>query len=208
MAPPNENMMIGGKTVRNGKKRGTGVVNENKPFGNNPFVYTPGDIDENPFRLVWLDVLSVFQKSYLLSQIILPLWPTLTKPASGLEELSLTPSNMMDMVCHMSLLGIQLFIIATLPIMLGLFWFLPGIIYLVYFLIFFSATMIAMRLLNGRRTSECLVGLPTDGLPVNDEEELWFFINGVATGYEVLEHPPYWKHDLTPIKGRTGCRAT
>ncbi|KUJ07309.1 uncharacterized protein LY89DRAFT_702433 [Mollisia scopiformis] len=44
-----------------------------------------------------------------------------------------------------------------------------------------------MRLLNGAPTTEALVGLPDGTDPVNDEHELWFFINGVATGQSNLD---------------------
>jgi hypothetical protein len=77
------------------KMKGTGTVNENHPFGNNPFIYIPGDVDRNPFRLVWLDILFVFQKSYLLPQIILPTWPAV---AEELDELAPTMSNMKDLL--------------------------------------------------------------------------------------------------------------
>jgi len=44
-----------------------------------------------------------------------------------------------------------------------------------------------MRLLNGGPRTECLVGLPDGQPPVNDESELWFFINGIATGDNWLQ---------------------
>jgi hypothetical protein len=108
----------------------------------------------------------------------------------------------------MNLLFTQLFCVATLPIVVVLFWFLPGVVYLVYFVIFTFATLLATRLLNGRRTAECLVGLPENEPPVNDEEELWFFINGVATGYGHMKLCHFVEHHLTIILERTGSRAT
>jgi hypothetical protein len=83
----------------------------------------------------------------------------------------------------MVLFPIQLLMIVTLPLMAVLFWFLPGFVNLLYFVAFFAVTFLLKRLLNGPPTTEVLVGLPPDGVDaVNDEHELWFFINGVATG--------------------------
>jgi hypothetical protein len=184
--------MMGKSNSSMKRMRGSGEVNENNPFGNNPFVYTPGDIDENPWRLAWLDVLFVFQKSYLLPKIIWPLRPNVS---GSLDELAPTWSNYFDLMCHLNLVVIQLIVLFTLPIAAALFWFLPGLVHIVYFLVFAFATLITMRLLNGRKTTECLVGLPVDVLPVNDEEELWFFINGVATGFAYFNphYPPRHK---------------
>ena len=62
------------------------------------------------------------------------------------------------------------------------YWLVPGIVPLVFCISFSVCTVFIMRLLNGGPRTECLVGVPDGQPPVNDESELWFFINGVATG--------------------------
>ncbi len=169
-------------TMTNGTIRlqpGSGRINRNLSFGQNPFITIPQDVDQNPFRLVWDDLCSVFQLSTLLPLIITPLGPFKSGP---LDELYPSWSNMWALMLHMVLLTTQMLMIVTLPIMAVLFWFLPGLVNLMYFVAFIGITFVFKRLLNGPPTTEALVGLP-DGLdPVNDEHECWFFINGVATG--------------------------
>lgn len=82
----------------------------------------------------------------------------------------------------MVLLVTQIILLFSLPILGVLFWLVPGVVPILFAVTFCVATWVVMRLLNGAPTTECLVGLPGDLEPVNDEHELWFFINGVATG--------------------------
>jgi hypothetical protein len=164
-------------------KSGSGRFNKNEPFGNNPFISIPADVDRAPFRLVWIDFLSVFSLSKLLPLILTPLQPCISGP---LDELYPTWSNLTDIFLQVVLIITQVLLFVTLPILFVLHLFLPGVVHLLFFTAFAAATLVVMRLLNGGPSAECLVGLP-DGLePVNDEHELWFFINGIATGY-VLE---------------------
>jgi hypothetical protein len=69
-----------------------------------------------------------------------------------------------------------------------LYWFVPGVVHIVFCVLFAVSTLFIMRLLNGGPRTECLVGLPQGKAPVNDESELWFFINGIATGL-IPSHP-------------------
>jgi hypothetical protein len=163
------------------KRTGTGEWNMNDPFGNNPFVSIPYDI--NPLRLVWLDILSIFELSKLLLLTVAPLRPCLSGP---LDELYPSWANMTDMFLHTILIIIQLALILTLPIMTVLFWFLPGLVSLAFVLTMLVVTLVVMRLLNGGPISECYVGLPEGKMPVNDEHELWFFINGITIGYVIF----------------------
>ncbi|KAF8853972.1 hypothetical protein BDZ45DRAFT_657313 [Acephala macrosclerotiorum] len=150
----------------------------NQSFGQNPFVTIPQDIDQNPFRLVWDDLQSVFLLSKLLPLIIVPF----NFNSGPLDELYPSWSNIWAVALHVILLFTQLLMIITLPIMAVIFWFLPGLLNLLYFAAFVGITLFFTRLLNGPPTTEALVGLP-DGIdPVNDEHELWFFINGVSVG--------------------------
>jgi hypothetical protein len=155
-----------------------GEFNPNEPFGNNSFISIPSDI--NPLRLVWLDILSIFGHAKLLLCVVAPLTPCSSGP---LDELSPTLSNMTDMFLHTILIVIQLTLILTLPLMTILFWFLPGLVSLAFVLAMLVVTLVVMRLLNGGPISECYVGLPDGQMPVNDEHELWFFINGITIGY-------------------------
>ncbi|KAE9370518.1 hypothetical protein N431DRAFT_492592 [Stipitochalara longipes BDJ] len=165
------------------KKSGSGEYNANEPFGNNNFISIPSDT--NPLRLVWLDILSIFALARLLPLVVAPLTPFVSGP---LDELSPTWSNMTDMLLHTILIIIQLVLIFALPIMTILFWFLPGLISLAFVLAMLAVTLAVMRLLNGGPISECCVGLPPEGqMPVNDEHELWFFINGITIGKHWLQ---------------------
>ena len=166
--------------VENKKKPGSGKFNANKPFGNNPWIAIPADVDRNPIRLVWMDIISVFKLIRLLPHIVTPLRPCIS---GSLDELSGTLANTRDLLLHTVLVISQLALIITLPILTVLFWFVPGIVHLVFISTFTASTLLVMRLLNGGPRAECLVGLPVDRPPVNDEQELWFFINGIATGY-------------------------
>jgi hypothetical protein len=162
----------------NAKKSAKGEFNPNEPFGNNSFISIPSDI--SPRRLVWLDILSIFANFKLLPRVVAPLTPCVSGP---LDELSPTWSNITDMLLHTILIVIQLTLILTLPLMTLLFWFLPGLVSLAFVVAMLVVTLVVMRLLNGGPISECYVGLPDGQMPVNDEHELWFFINGITIGY-------------------------
>jgi hypothetical protein len=164
-------------------KSGTGRLNKNEPFGNNPFISIPADIDRAPPRLVWIDILSVFSLSELLPLIVHPLRPFISGP---LDELSPTWPNLRDIFLQIVLILSQIMLFISLPIVAVLYWFLPGVVHVIYLSAFVAVTAVTKRLLNGGPRAECLVGLPDGSEPVNDEHELWFFINGIATGY-VLE---------------------
>jgi hypothetical protein len=160
------------------KKSGTGEFNANEPFGNNNFISIP--FDTNPRRLVWLDILSIFGLAKLLLLVVAPLTPCASGP---LDELSPTWSNMTDIFLHTILIIIQFLLILMLPVITVLFWFLPGLVSLAFVLAMLVVTLAIMRLLNGGPISECYVGFPEGQMPVNDERELWFFINGITIGY-------------------------
>jgi len=166
------------------QKPATGTFNKNQPFGHNPYIQIPSDVDRNPLRLIWIDILSVFQLLPLLPKIVLPLRPCLS---GELDELSGTWPNIRDILLHTILIFTQLFLIFTLPLMAIAYWLVPGIVPLVFCISFSVCTVFIMRLLNGGPRTECLVGVPDGQPPVNDESELWFFINGVATGRNWLQ---------------------
>lgn len=177
---------------------GLGQVNENEPFGNNPFINIPADTDRNPCRLVLTDLGYIFQFQTLLIKIILPLYPLIS---GELDELYPSWPNIKDLTLHTFLLVTQFLLLVSLPALAVMFWFVPGVAHIIFGTILWGATWVVMRLLNGWPTTQCLVGMP-DGLdPVNDEKELWFFINGVATGYV---DPEGLRHRLTKA-GKTGC---
>jgi hypothetical protein len=160
-------------------KPGSGIFQPNKPFCKNKHINIPPDIDRNPFRLVWIDVLSVFKYGRLLPYIFFPLRPCVSGKD---DELSGTVQNIRDIILQAILIICQLLLLVTLPFMAVLYWFVPGVVHAVFCVLFTASTLVVMRLLNGGPRTECLVGVP-DGQPaVNDESELWFFINGIATG--------------------------
>ncbi|KAH7307944.1 hypothetical protein BKA65DRAFT_576630 [Rhexocercosporidium sp. MPI-PUGE-AT-0058] len=143
-----------------------------------------GSSARNPFWLLQLVLGFVFHLRSLLVKIILPFRPMISGP---LDELYPSWQNIKDLTLHFILLYTQLIQLFSLPTLAVLFLAVPGVIPIINLVTFCVGTWIIMRLLNGTPTTECLVGLP-DGLePVNDEHELWFFINGVATGKNWLQ---------------------
>ena len=160
-------------------KPGTAIYDANKPMSNNPYISIPTDVEQNPFRLVWVDICSVCKYIRLLPLIV---WPLRRPNSTPLDELYPTASNLRDLFLQSILLISQLLLLLTLPIVTALIWFLPNIVNLLYFSAFFASTAFICRLLNGGFRTECLVGMPLNGNPVNDDRELWFFINGICTG--------------------------
>ena len=110
---------------------------------------------------------------------MLPLRPCIS---GKLDELSGTWPNIKDTFLQTILMISQLVLLTALPFVTVLYWFVPGFVHITFCFLFAVSTLFVMRLLNGGPRTECLVGLPEIGLPVNDESELWFFINGIAIG--------------------------
>jgi hypothetical protein len=165
--------------INQSRNDGEGRLNENKSYGHNPFIFIPADVDRNPFRLVWNDILSVFQNYKLL-----PLIFTLPKKwiSGPLDELYPNWANLRDVFLQIVLLFFQLTLLLTLPIVMFFSLFLPGAVPVFYHSVFWAITHFVTRLLNGGSRAECLVGVPDGVEPVNGEDELWFYINGIATG--------------------------
>lgn len=157
--------------------------NENLPFGNNPFINIPSDVDRAPLRLIYLDLLSVLRFYRLLPQLFLPLFPFVSGP---LDELSGTWANIKVVTLHLALIIFQLSLLALIPVFAVLLWFVPAIGHVIVFGGITVTTGFFAWLLNGDKRAECLVGMPEDEPPVNDETELWFFINGIGTGWALL----------------------
>lgn len=128
---------------------GLGQFNPNQPFGNNPFITIPSDLNRNPFRLLLLDLGFVFHLRKLLIKIILPLGPLISGP---LDELYPSWSNLKDLTFHFILLFTQIILLASLPVLAVVFWLVPGVVPIIFLITFWAATWIFMRLLNGART--------------------------------------------------------
>ncbi|OJJ37058.1 hypothetical protein ASPWEDRAFT_38696 [Aspergillus wentii DTO 134E9] len=156
----------------------------NKPAHGNPFLNIPSDMDTNPFRWLWQDILSVFRLSRLLPLIFFPVVPF---PSGPLDELYPNFRNLRDLSLHAFLIVSQLFLLLSLPVALATFWAFPAVVHLVFYVAFAGVTMTVLWLLNGHPRATCLIGVPKSGLPVNDESELWFYINGIATGTTWLQ---------------------
>lgn len=156
-------------------------IANDKPRGN-PFTQIPSDTDINPIRLLCNDIYSVFRLSGLLFFVIIPVWPW---PSGPLDELYLNGPNVRDLILHIHLVITQILLIITLPIFSVLFVAFPTFVHIFFFETGWLATKTVTWLLNGSSTTQCLVGVPTNRQPVNDESELWFFINGIATGYSL-----------------------
>jgi hypothetical protein len=121
----------------------------------------------------------VFKLIRLLPLIVIPLRPCIS---GRLDELYPIWPNIRDVLLHAILITSQLILIFGLPVVTLLYWYLPGIVHIVFCVLFAAHTLFVMRLLNGGPRTECLVGVPDGKPPVNDESECWFFINGIATG--------------------------
>ncbi|KAL4910015.1 hypothetical protein BDW74DRAFT_165276 [Aspergillus multicolor] len=157
------------------------------PPNTNPssFFTIPHDIPSNPLFLTIEDILTVLRLLPLLPNIFLPLPRLFT--STPLSELSPTPSNLRDVILHTILLASQLSLLATFPIAVLTLWAVPGIAHAIFYTSFALTTGCITWLLNIRpRTRRCLVGRPQGREAVNvsgdKRGEVWFFINGIATG--------------------------
>ena len=155
--------------VEKEKKPGSGAFNANNPFGNNPYIQIPPNVDRNPFRLIWVDIGFVFKLIKLLPLHFIPPRPCIS---GSLDELSSTWPNTRDLLLQTVLVTNQLLLIVSLPIMTIFYWFAPGVVHIIFGLAFTISTLLVMRLLNGGQRAGCLVGLPDGQPPVNDEYEL------------------------------------
>lgn len=145
------------------------------------FTLIPPETTENPHYRAWKDIVSVFQLSnLLLFNVIFPLTPL---RSGDLCELYPSWANLRDVVLQTLLIIIQLILLVTLPLMVVACWMLPGVVNVAYFVIFLVVTLLVMRILNGPSLRNCLLGEPKTRKAVNKEGELWFYINGIATGY-------------------------
>jgi hypothetical protein len=158
--------------------------NPNTPVRGNPFLDIPSDIDAHPFRLVWEDIGSVFCLARLLPSIFLPILPLKSGP---LDELYPSCRNLCDVALHVILILSQLALLISLPVALAIFWIFPTGVHIAFIAVFTFSTMVIVRVLNGPPTGRSLIGIPRNRDPVNDETEPWFFINGIATGYIILQ---------------------
>ncbi|KAL2872842.1 uncharacterized protein BJX67DRAFT_376625 [Aspergillus lucknowensis] len=154
--------------------------NPNTPVHGNPFLDIPSDTDSNPFRWVWEDIDSVFRLAMLIPRILLPLGPF---PSGKLDELYPSLRNMRDLALQVFLVISQVFLLLSLPVSVLALWALPFVAPAAFYTAFTGITLIVIRLLNGPPTGRSLIGVPKSRPPVNDESELWFFVNGIATGH-------------------------
>jgi hypothetical protein len=168
--------------------------NPNIPVRGNPFLDIPSDMDSNPFRWVWEDICSVFRLANLIPRIILPLGPFLS---GKLDELYPSPPNLRALALQIFLFISQILLLFSLPVGLLALWALPFVAHAAFYAAFAVITSIVVRLLNGPPSRRSLIGVPKTRPPVNDESELWFFINGIATGY--AEHLPHLSSSLTVL---------
>ncbi|KAL2846047.1 hypothetical protein BJX68DRAFT_277217 [Aspergillus pseudodeflectus] len=153
--------------------------NPNIPVRGNPFLDIPSDMDSNPFRWVWEDICSVPRLANLIPRIILPLGPFLS---GKLDELYPSPPNLRALALQIFLFISQILLLFSLPVGLLALWALPFVAHAAFYAAFAVITSIVVRLLNGPPSRRSLIGVPKTRPPVNDESELWFFINGIATG--------------------------
>ncbi|KAL4820256.1 hypothetical protein BDW67DRAFT_153778 [Aspergillus spinulosporus] len=152
------------------------------------FLTIPHDIPSNPFLLTSQDILTVFFLSPLLPKIIYPLHPL----ASPLDELYPTLRNLRDLLLQIILLLSQICLLLSLPFFFITLWTIPCIVHAIFFISFGIVTSLITWILNERpkwqgNRHDCLVGLPEGSEAVNGtgtdrEGEVWFFINGIATG--------------------------
>ncbi|KAL4992318.1 hypothetical protein BDW68DRAFT_184381 [Aspergillus falconensis] len=161
------------------------------PSTSNPtssFLSIPQDIPSNPFLLTAQDILTVLLLFPLLPGIVLPLHPL----SSPLDELYPTLRNLRDLYLQTILLLIQISLLFSLPFAFITLWAVPCIVYASFYISFGVVTGLLTRILNdgpkgqGHR-HESLVGRPegrraVNGTGTDREGEVWFFINGIATG--------------------------
>ncbi|KAL4739297.1 hypothetical protein BDV11DRAFT_187936 [Aspergillus similis] len=161
------------------------------PSTSNPtcsFLSIPYDIPSNPFLLTGQDILTILFLSPSLPNIILPIHPL----ASPLDELYPTFLNLRDLCLQIILLLSQIALLLSLPFSLITLWAIPCIVHAVFYISFGVVTSLVTWILNERPTWQgdrhsSLIGRPEGSEAVNGngtdrEGEVWFFINGIATG--------------------------
>ncbi|KAL2826653.1 hypothetical protein BDW59DRAFT_179368 [Aspergillus cavernicola] len=153
--------------------------NPNIPVNGNPFLDIPSDMDSGPFRWLWEDICSVPRLAKLIPRIILPLGPFLS---GKLDELYPSPTNIRDLTLQILLIANQALLIFSFPICMLVLGALPFVAHAAFYTAFAIVTSIVVRLLNGPSSRRSLIGVPKTRAPVNADSELWFFINGIATG--------------------------
>lgn len=154
--------------------------NTNLPVHRILFMEIPSDLDINPFRHLSNDLGTVLG----LYKLWIPIFEPWSRWQSGaLDELYPNFPNLRDSFLHVILMISQSLFLITLPISLATFCVFPFAINLVFLGIFWITNKVILGLLNGVPTSRCLIGVPEKHPPVNDESELWFFINGISIGY-------------------------
>lgn len=131
----------------------------------------------SPRQLLLHDILLFFRWSYLLPDIILPLWPC---PSGSLDELYPSPANLYTMFLHLIAIVAQSIFIISLPLL----FYIPFTLYACYFVGFLLFNEAFCKLLNGH--------VPPEGLPSSEDDfsrswpkhddESWIFLNGVAVG--------------------------
>lgn len=162
------------------------------------FLTIPHDILSNPILLAAQDILTVLSLSPLLPNMFYPLHPL----ASPLDELYPTFRNLRDLCLHIILLLSQISLLLSLPFAFITLWAIPCLVHAVFYISFGIVTSIITWILNERpkwqgNRHDSLIGRPegseaVNGTGTDGEGEVWFFINGIATGY--LASPP------TPLK--------
>ncbi|KAF9885229.1 hypothetical protein FE257_000589 [Aspergillus nanangensis] len=140
----------------------------NRKVRGNPFLLIPPDMDISPIRLVWTDIHPC---------------------ASGaLDELYPNYLNLRDIFLHIVLVVFQVILLLSLAVFLCTFWVFPVIIPVAFMVFSWGITWAILRVLNGPPRTQCRVGVPENNIAaVNDETELWFFINGICTGENWLQ---------------------
>ncbi|EAA58703.1 hypothetical protein AN6319.2 [Aspergillus nidulans FGSC A4] len=156
------------------------------------FLTIPHDIPSNPILLTAQDILTVLFLSPLLPNMIYPLHPL----ASPLDELYPTYRNLRDLCLQIILLSSQISLLLSFPFAFITLWAIPCLVHAVFYISFGIVTSLITWILNERpkwqgNRHDSLIGRPEGREAVNDtgiskEGEVWFFINGIATGKGLL----------------------
>jgi hypothetical protein len=130
-----------------------------------------------PWKLLGYDIYYFFTFIWALPYVVSPMSPA---DSGDLAELSPTYPNIFCIVVHGVLVILQLLFILSIPILFLLpIWMVVGILGLSWLINSFLASF-----LNGKTVEYHSDPQYTQNAPEHPNEK-WFFINGVAVGYEL-----------------------
>jgi len=126
---------------------------------------------DNPLRLIWSDMRLFWANIGCLFGVMVP------GPADKLDELYLSPINMLTIAIHAFLVVYQLIYLALIP--MAVICQIPAAWVLVFCTVGFLFNKAVCFFLNGPAVLDSTVPLPAEE---QHPDEAWIFLNGVSVG--------------------------